>query len=76
VYVWHCDREGRYSMHSEGGYEQSMQSLSQLSLAGDNAFDDGGGALQIATVTGTVSTGYTVKRTVGVDTATTRTADD
>jgi protocatechuate 3,4-dioxygenase beta subunit len=143
VYVWHCDREGRYSMYSEGvtdenylrgvqiagadgkvtftsifpacytgrwphihfevypdeasitdtanviatsqvalpkdvcdtvyaesGYEQSISNLAQLSLDSDNVFGDDGGALQLATVTGDVSGGYTVTLNVGVDTTT------
>jgi len=143
VYAWHCDREGRYSMYSEGvenenylrgvqvtdsdgvvsftsifpacyagrwphvhfevypdegsiadstsaiatsqlafpqnvcdkvyatpGYEQSVGNLSQLSLATDGIFGDDGGAHQMATVTGDVSSGYAVRLTVPVDTTT------
>jgi protocatechuate 3,4-dioxygenase beta subunit len=143
VYVWHCDREGRYSMYSEGvenenflrgvqiadssgkvsftsifpacytgrwphihfevypdqdgitdstkaiatsqvalpqdicetvyaedGYEQSVSNLSQVSLTSDNVFGDDGGALQLGTVSGDVTSGYTVTLNVGVDTTT------
>jgi protocatechuate 3,4-dioxygenase beta subunit len=143
VYVWHCDREGRYSMYSEGitdqnylrgvqiadssgkvtftsifpacysgrwphihfevypdqasitdtanviatsqvalpqdvcetvyaesGYEQSVSNLSKVSLDSDNVFSDDGGALQLATVSGDVASGYTVTLNVGVDTTT------
>jgi protocatechuate 3,4-dioxygenase beta subunit len=143
VYVWHCDREGRYSMYSDGitdqnylrgvqvadssgkvkftsifpacysgrwphihfevypdeasitdstnaiatsqvalpqdvcttvyaesGYEQSVSNLSQITLSSDNVFGDDSGALQLATVTGDVSSGYTVNLNVGVDTST------
>ncbi len=143
VYVWHCDREGRYSMYSEGaedqnylrgaqiadedgivrfesifpacyagrwphihfevypdqdsitdsanaiatsqvalpkapcdkayattGYEQSVANLSELSLSTDNVFSDDGGASQLATVTGDVDSGFTVKLAVRVDTST------
>ena len=143
VYVWHCDREGRYSMYSEGaqdqnylrgvqvadadgvvrftsifpacytgrwphihfevypdresitdstsaiatsqvalpkatcdqvyaaaGYEQSVSSLSSLSLATDGVFGDDGGASQLGTVTGSVDDGYVVKLAVRVDTST------
>ena len=144
VYVWHCDRDGGYSMYSQGvedqnylrgvqvadatgtvrfssifpacysgrwphihveiypdqagitdvssaiatsqvalprdvceqvyaqsGYEASVKNLSRVSLQRDNVFGDDGGVSQLATVTGDVSTGYTVKLAVGVDTSTT-----
>jgi protocatechuate 3,4-dioxygenase beta subunit len=144
VYVWHCDRDGRYSLYSEGvedqnylrgaqiadddgivrftsifpacysgrwphihfevypdqesisdssnaiatsqvalpkatcdevyattGYEQSVNNLSQLSLASDNVFSDDGGASQLATTTGNLNHGYTVKLAVRIDTSTT-----
>jgi protocatechuate 3,4-dioxygenase beta subunit len=144
VYVWHCDREGRYSMYSEGaddqnylrgaqvadadglvrftsifpacypgrwphihfevypdrdsitdaanaiatsqvalpkatcdqvyattGYEQSAQNLTGVSLATDGVFADDGAARQLATVTGNVDDGYTVKLAVRVDASTT-----
>jgi protocatechuate 3,4-dioxygenase beta subunit len=144
VYVWHCDREGRYSLYSEGaadqnylrgaqvadadglvrftsifpacyagrwphihfevypdrgsitdaakaiatsqvalpkatcdevyattGYEQSAQNLTGVSLATDGVFADDGAARQLATVTGNVDDGVTVKLAVRVDTATT-----
>ncbi|WP_433073497.1 intradiol ring-cleavage dioxygenase [Dactylosporangium sp. CA-052675] len=144
VYVWHCDREGRYSLYSPGvtdqnylrgvqiadaagkvrftsvfpacysgrwphihfevypdqasitdstkaiatsqvalpkdvcdtvyatsGYSASVQNLGRVTLAGDNVFGDDGGALQLGTVTGSVSGGYTVALTAKVDTRTT-----
>ncbi|WP_318307522.1 intradiol ring-cleavage dioxygenase [Amycolatopsis solani] len=144
VYVWHCDREGRYSLYSQGiqnenylrgvqladadgrvrytsvfpacydgrwphihfevypdqasitdstkaiatsqvalpqnvceavyaqaGYEQSVSNLKKVSLSSDNVFGDDSGALQLATVTGDVTSGYTVTLKVGVDTTTT-----
>ena len=143
VYVWHCDREGRYSLYSQGienenylrgvqladadgrvrytsvfpacydgrwphihfevypdqagitdatqaiatsqvalpqnvceavyaqpGYEQSTSNLAKVSLSDDNVFGDDSGALQLATVTGDVTSGYTVTLNVGVDTST------
>jgi protocatechuate 3,4-dioxygenase beta subunit len=143
VYVWHCDREGRYSLYSDGienenylrgvqiadadgrvrytsvfpacydgrwphihfevypdqagitdatqaiatsqvalpqnvceavyaqaGYEQSAPNLAKVSLSADNVFGDDSGALQLATVTGDVTSGYRVTLTVGVDTTT------
>jgi protocatechuate 3,4-dioxygenase beta subunit len=139
VYLWHCDREGRYSMYSDGvtdenylrgvqeadadgrlefttifpatysgrwphmhfevyesldaataasdklrtsqlaipedvasevyetaeGYESSIETLSQVSLASDMVFSDGY-SLQMAKVTGSVEQGYTVSLTVPV----------
>ena len=146
VYVWHCTREGGYSLYSEGiteenylrgvqiadadgtvtftsifpacysgrwphihfevypdeasitdsanaiatsqvalpedvsttvyattGYEASVSNLAQVSLADDNVFGDDDGASQLGTVTGSVSSGYVVSLTVGVDTSTTPT---
>ncbi|MBC3190841.1 3,4-dioxygenase subunit beta [Pseudonocardia sp. C8] len=143
VYVWHCDREGRYSLYSPGvenenylrgvqvadpagkvtfasivpacypgrwphvhfevypsaagitdaanaiatsqvafprdvcetvyatpGYERSVAALSELSLESDTVFGDDGGALQLATVTGDVTSGYRVALTAVVDTGT------
>ena len=138
VYIWHCDRLGRYSLYSSGvtnqnylrgvqeadasgkvtftsifpacyqgrwphihfevypslsgatsvsnkqatsqialpkatcdlvyattGYESSLATLSQVSLASDNVFSDGA-ALELATVTGSVSGGLTATLTIGV----------
>lgn len=143
VYVWHCDREGRYSLYSEGledenylrgvqvaddrgtvrftsvvpacypgrwphvhfevypggaditdagnaiatsqvalpedvcaavyattGYAESVHNLSGITLDSDNVFGDDGGALQLATVTGDVGSGYTVALAAAVDTTT------
>jgi protocatechuate 3,4-dioxygenase beta subunit len=143
VYIWHCDREGRYSMYSEGaenenylrgvqiadaegrvtfttifpacytgrwphihfevypdeasitdstnaiatsqvalpkdacdavyatsGYEESITTLSQITLQSDNVFGEDGGATQLGTVTGDVSKGYAVSLAVRVDTTT------
>ncbi|RSD23924.1 intradiol ring-cleavage dioxygenase [Amycolatopsis eburnea] len=143
VYVWHCDREGRYSLYSQGvqnenylrgvqlagadgrvrytsvfpacydgrwphihfevypdqasitdsakaiatsqvalpqnvceavyaqpGYEASVSNLRKVSLSSDNVFGDDSGALQLGTVTGDVTAGYTVTLKVGVDTTT------
>jgi protocatechuate 3,4-dioxygenase beta subunit len=138
VYIWHCDREGRYSLYTSGvtnqnylrgvqeadsggrvsfttifpacyagrwphihfevyptlasassvanksatsqialpkatcdevyataGYETSVRNLSQVSLASDNVFSDGA-SLELATVTGNVSSGYIASLTVAV----------
>jgi protocatechuate 3,4-dioxygenase beta subunit len=140
VYAWHCDREGRYSLYSEGatdqnylrgvqaagddgvvtfqsifpacysgrwphihfevfpslaaatddantiatsqvalpedacntvyateGYEQSVSTMQQVSLAGDNVFGEDGGARQLGTVSGSLSEGYVVELTVPVN---------
>jgi protocatechuate 3,4-dioxygenase beta subunit len=139
VYVWHCDRDGRYSLYSDGatdanylrgvqasgrdgvvqftsifpacypgrwphvhlevyrsiddatsggtpiatsqvaipaatcdaayatkGYEASVGNLAQLSLASDMVFADDGGVHELATVTGSADTGYTIALTVPV----------
>ncbi len=50
-----------------------MQNLSQVSLDSDGVFSDDGGASQLATVTGDVSSGLSVSLAVGVDTTTTPT---
>ncbi|MFR9780050.1 intradiol ring-cleavage dioxygenase [Micromonospora sp. MS34] len=143
VYVWHCDRAGRYSLYSQGvtganylrgvqvadaagkvrftsvfpacyagrwphihfevypdgesindaakaiatsqmalprdvcdtvyaqaGYEQSVTNLAGVSLDSDNVFGDDGGATQLATVVGDVTSGFTVALAVRVDTRT------
>jgi protocatechuate 3,4-dioxygenase beta subunit len=62
----YCD-----TVYAEAGYEQSVTNLAQLTLATDNVFSDDSAVKQLATVTGDVSSGYTVALTVGVDTATT-----
>jgi protocatechuate 3,4-dioxygenase beta subunit len=139
VYLWHCDREGRYSLYSGGvenenylrgvqevdatgtvtftsifpacyagrwphvhfevyadvagavadgpivktsqialpaeacaavyataGYEQSVRNVAQVSLSSDNVFGDDGGIHQVATMSGSVTEGYTAALTIGV----------
>ncbi|MEU4693477.1 hypothetical protein [Actinoplanes sp. NPDC023714] len=61
-------------VYKESGYEASVSNLSQVTLASDNVFGDDGGASQLGTVTGDVSSGYAVLLSVGVDTRTTPTA--
>jgi protocatechuate 3,4-dioxygenase beta subunit len=138
VYLWHCDREGRYSLYTQGvtnqnylrgvqeadangrltfqsiypgcyagrwphihfevypnlsaatsvrnktatsqialpkaandlvyaatGYEQSIRNAAQVTLASDNVFSDGS-ALELATTTGDVASGFTATLTVAV----------
>ncbi|MCZ2826709.1 MULTISPECIES: intradiol ring-cleavage dioxygenase [unclassified Modestobacter] len=147
VYVWHCDRDGRYSMYSDGvteenylrgvqiadatgtvsftsivpacypgrwphvhfevypdqasitdattalatsqvalpkdvcdaayatdGYSASVRTLAQITLTSDNVFGEDGGASQLATARGDLSSGWTVSLPVGVDTTTTPSA--
>lgn len=59
------------TVYAESGYESSVRNLSRVSLAGDMVVGDDGGASQLGTVTGNVSSGYTVTLAVGVDTTTT-----
>ena len=47
------------------GYQSSSTNLSQVSLATDNVFSDGA-ALELATVTGSVSSGFTASLTVAI----------
>ncbi|ADB74491.1 intradiol ring-cleavage dioxygenase [Geodermatophilus obscurus] len=61
------------AVYATAGYEASVADLSRVSLSSDNVFGDDGGAGQLATVTGDVTGGYTVRLAVGVDTGTTPT---
>ena len=62
------------TVYELAGYEGSTANFSQVSLDNDNVFGDDGGALQLASVTGDVTSGYVVKLTARVDTSTTPTA--
>lgn len=59
------------TVYALDAYSGSSQNLSQVSLDSDNVFGEDGGALQLATVTGDATSGYTVSLTVRVDTTTT-----
>jgi protocatechuate 3,4-dioxygenase beta subunit len=61
-------------VYAQDGYEASVSNLARVSLDSDNVFGDDGGAGQLATVTGDVTSGYAVSLAVGVDTTTTPTA--
>src|SRR3954447_10766542 len=61
------------AVYATPGYEASVGNLARVSLTSDNVFGDDGGAGQLATVTGNVTGGSTVRLAVGVDTATTPT---
>jgi len=52
-------------VYATTGYEQSVRNLSQVSLATDGIFSDGA-SLELATMTGSVSGGYTAALTVAV----------
>ena len=53
-------------VYATAGYEQSVQNISRVSLAGDNVFGDDGGIHQIASMSGSVAGGYTAALTIGV----------
>ena len=63
-------------VYAQAGYERSVANLSEVTLDGDNVFGDDGGASQLATVTGDVTSGYAVSLAVGIDTATTPSGGD
>jgi len=52
-------------VYATAGYESSVTTLSQVSLASDNVFSDGS-SLELATVTGSIATGLTATLTVAV----------
>ncbi|PRB61877.1 intradiol ring-cleavage dioxygenase [Microbacterium sp. MYb45] len=62
------------AVYAESAYDGSARNLAQITLASDNVFGDDAGALQVATVSGSVSAGYAASLVVGVDTTTTPTA--
>lgn len=53
------------TVYAIDGYDGSTQNLSELSLETDNVFRDGY-SLQMATLSGNVTNGYTAKLTVGI----------
>ncbi|WP_091035781.1 intradiol ring-cleavage dioxygenase [Microbacterium oxydans] len=62
------------AVYAEAAYDGSARNLSQITLASDNVFGEDSGALQVATVSGSVSGGYAATLMVGVDTTTAPTA--
>lgn len=54
------------AVYATSGYEQSVGNLSRVSLQSDNVFGDDGGAHQLATMSGSASTGYIAALTIGV----------
>lgn len=57
-------------VYAVGGYGNSADNLSAITLASDNVFGDDEGAHQLATVTGTPDAGFTVALSIAVDTST------
>ncbi|MEU0535768.1 intradiol ring-cleavage dioxygenase [Amycolatopsis tolypomycina] len=55
------------TVYAQPGYEQSVSNLEKVDLSSDNVFGDDSGALQLATVTGDVTGGFTVILNVGVN---------
>jgi protocatechuate 3,4-dioxygenase beta subunit len=53
-------------VYATTGYEQSVRNQAQTSLTRDNVFGDDGGIHQIATMAGSVATGYTASLAIGV----------
>ncbi|WP_438352402.1 intradiol ring-cleavage dioxygenase [Microbacterium sp. CJ88] len=54
------------AVYATAGYEQSVRNLSQTSLQKDMVFGDDGGIHQLATMSGSVTGGYTAALTIGV----------
>lgn len=54
-------------VYALAAYDGSARNLARVSLASDNVFGDDGGALQVATVTGDTTGGYTAALAVRVD---------
>jgi protocatechuate 3,4-dioxygenase beta subunit len=53
-------------VYATSGYEQSVRNASQVSLQSDNVFGDDGGIQQLATMSGSVASGYTASLAIGV----------
>lgn len=62
------------TVYADSRYSGSTANLANVTLEGDNVFGDDGGQLQLATVTGDASSGYSARLKVFVDTATTPSA--
>ncbi|TQJ31577.1 intradiol ring-cleavage dioxygenase [Microbacterium sp. SLBN-146] len=58
--------ETNTAVYATSGYERSISNASRVSLQNDNVFGDDGGIHQIATMSGSVSQGYTAALTIGV----------
>ncbi|MBM7503819.1 intradiol ring-cleavage dioxygenase [Agromyces aurantiacus] len=53
-------------VYATSGYEQSVRNAAQVSLASDNVFRDDGGIHQLATMSGSVASGFTAALAIGV----------
>jgi len=53
-------------VYATSGYERSVANLEAVSLASDNVFGDDGGIHQLATMTGSPTSGYAATLTIGV----------
>lgn len=62
------------AVYADPRYSGSAQNLANVTLTSDNVFGDDGGELQLATVSGDASSGYTATLQVRIDTATAPTA--
>ena len=54
------------AVYATSGYEQSVRNASQVSLQSDNVFRDDEAVHQLASMSGSVATGYTAALTIGV----------
>jgi protocatechuate 3,4-dioxygenase beta subunit len=54
------------TVYATSGYEASVSNLAQVSLERDNVFGDDAGVHQLATMSGSASSGYTAALTIGV----------
>ncbi len=62
------------TVYAGSGYDGSASNLAQISLDSDNVFGEDGAALQMATIGGDATSGYTASLVARVDTTTTPTA--
>lgn len=59
-------QEACSAVYATSGYEVSVQNLASTSLASDNVFGEDGGMYQLATMSGSVTSGYVASLTIGV----------
>jgi len=61
-------------VYATDGYSQSVTNLGQITLATDNVFGDDSAARELATITGSVTAGFTAALTAAVDPSATETS--